>query len=249
MIARGVLRMRLAVWQHMRRTREEAPSLAESTFTEALTSVALLQFLHPWPTSPSGFSAASLSGFVVEAGLTKYVVSAAHFEARSHRFVARFLDQGLDSPLTVALREFDEARGKDVALFSIDDSSVRARLRSAVVASDERFAVSDEAYIVGYPCPDVLKDYYRVDNPVQVLKKGIVSAKIGRTADRAPLLLLDAIWDQGMSGGPVIHATTGHVIGVVSSRPVVKNQMLEFITCPSGDQILDALSRLKPPAA
>ena len=223
-------------------TTRETLSLRESSLAGTLPSVASLQFLHPHSRSPTGFAAAWLTGFVVQAGPAKYIVSAAHFEARSHSFVGRFLGQGLSSPLTLALRQFDDARRKDVAIFSVDDPSVAAALAPAVVAPDEHFSVGDEAYIVGYPYIDVLRDYYKVHEPIQIVKKGVVSAKIARTADRSPLVLLDAIWDQGMSGGPVIHATTGHVIGVVSSRPIVQGQMVEFITCPSGDQILEALS-------
>jgi hypothetical protein len=219
--------------------------MPEPGVARALASVALLELLHPSPQSPMAFVTAFLSGFAVTSGSSTYVVSAGHFDARSHRFVARFLPLGSTSPLTLALREFDEARRRDVAIFSVDDPSVRQRLTAAIPLSDEAFSVGDEAYIVGYPCPDVLMRYYGVREPIQVVKKGVVSAKIERAGDRSPLLLLDAIWDQGMSGGPVIHAGTGRVIGVVSSRPIVGGQMLEFVACPSGDQVLDALSRLE----
>jgi hypothetical protein len=234
--------------------------LAESRLTGTLASVASLQFLHPYPPAPmgleflrprppseAGFTPASLTGFVVDAGSAKYVVSAGHFEARSHSFVGHFLHQGLSSPLTIALRQFDDARRKDVAIFCIDDRSVDARLPSAVVASDAQFSVGDEAYIVGYPCPDLLRVHYNAAEPIEVVKKGVVSARIERTGELSPLLLLDAIWDEGMSGGPVIHAATGNVIGIVSSRPVIDTHPLEFISCPSGDQILDALSLASSP--
>jgi hypothetical protein len=218
--------------------------LTESTLAATLASVALLEFQHPDPRMPGVFRYAALSGFVVEAGRANYTVSAAHFDARSHSFVGRFFGQGARSSLSIALRELDQARNKDIAVFSVDNASVAARLSPAPVAADSDFSVGDDAYIVGYPYPDLLRDHWKLDDPIQVVKKGVVSAKVAPRADRSAFLLLDAIWDQGMSGGPVIHAATGHVIGVVSSRPIVQGQMLEFITCPSGDQILEALSRL-----
>jgi len=207
-----------------------------------LASVPLLQFLHPHPRSSTGFVAAWLTGFVAEADSTKYIVSAAHFDARSHSFSARFFQQSLASPITLRLRQFDGAVGEDVAIFSVDDSSVTAALAPLTIAADETFSVGDEAYIIGYPHPDLLKNHYKLDSPLQLVKKGVVGAKVPPGPGRSAFLLLDAIWDQGMSGGPVIQAATAAVIGLVSARPMLDGRPLEFISCPSGDQILDALS-------
>jgi hypothetical protein len=216
----------------------------DAQLRESLSSIALLEFLTPHPQNPSTLARAWMSGFLSKAANRRVIIAAAHFDPSSRNFEARFPDLAMKLPLTLALRQFDDTRRMDVAVFSFDEPGSAHLCRPLEVAADSTFSVGDEVYIAGYPLPDLLQKHYGLPQPMLVVKKGVVSAKIAANNGRASLIILDVIWDVGMSGGPVIHAASGKVVGIVSSRPQIDNQPIEIVASPSGDQILAALGSI-----
>lgn len=210
---------------------------------DILSSVPLLSFRCPDPQDLSTMGQGLLSSFVVDVDDQKIIVTAAHFpdRDRSKDFKAQFTDPPMKIGLSLAVRQYDEADWWDVALLYADEPASLNSCKPLKIAEDTTFSVGDEAYMLGYPFSDILKKNYGLTSPLLVVKKGVVAAKIPRRDGKAPLVILDSIWDTGMSGGPVIHAATGNVIGVVSSRPMVDDVPIEIVTSPSGDQILEVI--------
>ena len=179
-----------------------------------------------------------MSSFLVNIEGQKLIVTAGHFPQGSRDFEAVFTEPPMRARLTLASHKFDEAGTWDVAALKVNDPPSVEPYNPLSIASDAAFSVGDEVYIAGYPFPDVLQGYYGLTSPMLVVKKGVVGAKIAGRNGKGPLIILDVIWDMGMSGGPVIHARTGKVIGVIASRPLIDGTPIEIVTCPSGDQIL-----------
>jgi len=217
--------------------------LVAVNLSDVLPSVPLLSFRCPHPQDPSTMAQAWLSGFLVAVDDQKLIVTAAHFpnRDRSRDFEAQFTDPPMKIALSLAIHRFEEAGRWDVAVLRVNDPASIRLLKPLKVAEDTTFSVGDDVYIAGYPMPDKLQEHYDLTSPLLVVKKGVVASKLAGTNRNPPFIILDTIWDVGMSGGPVIHACTGNVIGVVSSRPQIDNIPLEIVASPSGDQILGAI--------
>jgi ankyrin repeat protein len=128
------------------------------------------------------------SGFVASAGL---VVSNAHVVGVSEQVTVRYQD----GEATVGLVILRDAT-RDLALISVSPNEV-----SPIGVATEAGRVGDEVYSLGAPLG--------LD---ATITKGIISAI--RTADGVEYLQTDAAMSPGSSGGPLISARTGRVVGV-----------------------------------
>src|SRR6266516_6629635 len=188
----------------------------------------------PMPTAPGGMTRGWMTCFVVDENEgDRLVVSAGHFPSGSQGFSVEFLKPKMKLSLELDVQRFTEGSCWDVALFNANDPSSLMLVPPLQIASDETVSIGDEVYIAGFPYSDLLTGYFRVSDPVLVTKKGVVGAKLPKRNGNGAVLILDVIWDVGMSGGPVIHGPTGHVIGLVSSRPQIDSNPMEIVWSPS----------------
>lgn len=97
-------------------------------------------------------------------------------------------------------------RASDVALVKI---SCNHRCRTVSLGDEESFSVGSDVYIVGTP----LSEFFS-----HSLTKGIVSGL--RTRKGTTLIQTDAAINPGNSGGPIVNASNGSVIGIVSTKLV-----------------------------
>lgn len=124
-----------------------------------------------------------------------------HVIARQENLMAQFRD---GRALPVRVLRIDHA--SDVALVRI---SCNHRCRTVSLGDAESFAVGSDVYIVGTP----LSEFFS-----HSLTKGIVSGL--RFRKGATLIQTDAAINPGNSGGPIVNASSGRVIGIVSTKLV-----------------------------
>ncbi len=161
------------------------------------------------------------SGIVISSrglALTNFHVIEGELEGQ----VEAVLPDGGSFPVTVM--RYDEAA--DIALVRISCPSDC----TTVDLSAEDPEIGSEVYVIGTPVSAALS---------QSVTRGIVSGI--REAGELTYLQTDAAANPGNSGGPIVDATTGMVIGVLTLKIVAEN--IEGISF--GLSIHDALERLK----
>lgn len=124
-----------------------------------------------------------------------------HLIERQDRLTAELRDGR-----TVAVRVLRSDPGSDVALIELPCGS---RCSTVSLGADEKVTVGSDVYIIGTPLSDYLS---------HTLTKGIVSGL--RSRKGVGRIQTDAAINPGSSGGPIVDAATGRVIGIVSSKLV-----------------------------
>lgn len=167
------------------------------------------------------------SGFIISPD--GYAVTAAHVVKGAEEIRVRIRPNGNNGPsIFAAATVVGELKHADMALIKIDavGLSYLSMLEECKDAEP-----GDPIYLIGYPLGAMVSDNRNVLN--YTMTQGNVSAK--QHKDGYDLTLIDILAVQGNSGGPIISAKTGQVVGILlgafvaGSAPVVYMRPIKYV--------------------
>ena len=170
---------------------------------------------------------ASGSGFIISP--KGYAITCCHVVEGAKEIKVRIKPEGEDGPTifspakVVAKLEFE-----DIALISIDAVNLPY---VSMLPEDKNGQVGEKIFLFGYPLGAMLSDsrYLLSYNMTQ----GNISAR--QKKEGFDLTIIDILAVQGNSGGPIISATTGEVLGVLlgafvpGSSPIVYMRPIKYV--------------------
>lgn len=167
------------------------------------------------------------SGFIISPD--GYAVTAAHVVRGAEEIRVRIRPNGNNGPSIFAAAKVVVAlKHADMALIKID--AVGLSYLSMLEESKDA-EPGEPIYLIGYPLGAMVSDNRNVLN--YTMTQGNVSAKQHKNG--YDLTLIDILAVQGNSGGPIISAKTGQVVGILlgafvaGSAPVVYMRPIKYV--------------------
>lgn len=167
------------------------------------------------------------SGFIISPD--GYAVTAAHVVRGAEEIRVRIRPNGNNGPsIFAAAKVVVELKHADMALIKID--AVGLSYLSMLEESKDA-EPGEPIYLIGYPLGAMVSDNRNVLN--YTMTQGNVSAKQHKNG--YDLTLIDILAVQGNSGGPIISAKTGQVVGILlgafvaGSAPVVYMRPIKYV--------------------